>query len=85
MFNIDSFLEKFKNLTPPHKEVRRVVILVVKKNTNIQLEEEQILSHGNTVYLKIKPIYKTEIFLNKKKILEEIKDVLGLKAPQDIR
>jgi len=85
MFNIDSFLEKFKNLTPPHKEVRRVVVLVVKKNTNIQLEEEQILSHGNTVYLKIKPIYKTEIFLNKKKILEEIKDVLGLKAPQDIR
>ena len=40
---------------------------------------------GDTIYLKIKPIFKSEILLKKDQILLKIQESLGPRSPKQIR
>lgn len=85
MFNIDDFLNKFKNLTPPDNEVREKVIEIIKNEINITIDKKNISIRNNSIFIKTKPIIKNELFINKEKLLHELKKSFGSKTPNDIK
>lgn len=76
MFNIGNFLEKFKNITPPDKFVKDVLISVVKETTNIDIEKDNIDVRNGTIFISVDPIIKNEIFLKKGEVLENLREKL---------
>ncbi|MFQ5661677.1 MAG: hypothetical protein ACE5F2_00280 [Candidatus Paceibacteria bacterium] len=72
MFNIGNFLEKFKNITPPDKFVKDVLIGVVKDVVNIEIEKENIDVRNGTIFISADPIIKNEIFLKKSEIMQNL-------------
>jgi len=83
MFNIGDFLIKFKNLTPPDQIVKNIFLNIIYKKLDIKIPKKNISLKNNTLYLKINPIIKNEIFLHKESILKELKKELKEKTPKN--
>ncbi|GMQ95349.1 MAG: hypothetical protein BMS9Abin13_462 [Patescibacteria group bacterium] len=64
--------------------VREMVIIVVKQETGIHINKRDVSVQNNTVYIKVKPLLKNEIFIHKMEILDELKKNLKEKAPKNI-
>ena len=62
-------------------EIRRII----SKELNLNLKPEDIEIKNNSVFLKIKPIYKNELFLKREIILEKLEQSLGHKAPKEVK
>lgn len=76
MFNIGNFLEKFKNITPPDKFVKDVLIGVVKDTVNIDIEKDNIDVRNGTIFITVDPIIKSEIFFKKSEIIKSLTEKL---------
>lgn len=85
MFNVNDFLNKFKNLTPPDNEVREKSIEIIKNEIGVDIDKKNISIKNNSIFIKTKPIIKNEIFINKEKILQKLKNEFGDKTPKNIR
>ena len=85
MKTIQNLLEKWKQKTPPEYDVRGVLPYIIKKHTGADIKPEHISLTRAVVFIKASSITKTEIFIKKEKILEDLHTVLGEKAPKDIR
>jgi len=85
MFNLDKFLNKFKGLKPPNDEIKINIIKIIKDDLNINLERKDISVRNKTIYINTKPIIKNEIFINKYKLIETLRDKLGNTMVKDIR
>lgn len=72
MFNIAKYLEKFKILKNSKFFLRDLVVEGVKKITNIEIDPKKVDVKDGLVRISEKPIIKSEIFIKKAKILEEI-------------
>ena len=70
--NIGSFLEKFKKFLTSEENIKEEIIKSVLKNTGIEIKGENIKIQDFSIYIKEKPIIKSEIFLKKEKILEDL-------------
>ena len=84
MLQLGQLLERFKNLPNIEKIKKQLVVEVFCKN-NIPIKIEQISIQKNTLFIKTNPILKTEIFLKKEEILEQIKKNSGLITLRDIK
>ncbi len=85
MKTIQNLLEKWKQKTPLEYDIRAVLPSIIKKHTGVDIKPEHISLTRTVVFIKTSSIAKTEIFIKKTKILEEISGILGEKAPKDIR
>lgn len=74
---ISDLLKKFKNITAPDIIIRNYIVDIVKEIINIKLDKKNIFVKNGIVYIKTKPIYKNEIFINKKKIINLLKEKVG--------
>lgn len=84
--NIGKFLERFSNLKPSKGFIQDGAVMAIGKVLNLKISSDDIEWRGGVIYFKIKnPAVKNEIFLNKEKILEILKERLGAKAPKDLR
>ena len=84
MFQISEFLARFKNLTNTEKQRKEIIIGVFEKNKiTVTLEQVSILK--NTVFVKVHPIIKTEIFLKKEIILDQLKEIPNVRNISDIK
>lgn len=83
MLPLVNLLSRFKNLTNTERVKKELVGEVLKKY-NISLPHTQITFSKNTIFLKVPPILKTEVALQKNNILKEITNIPGLKNIQDI-
>ena len=73
MKNISSFLERFKNIKPPHKFIKEEFISLIKENIGFDLNKKDIDIKNNKI--QITPdstIIKTEIILKKNNLLKEL-------------
>lgn len=70
---IGGFLEKFKKILFQKEEVLSVIIKVVSKYTPIILDVKKIKIKNTIIYIEANPIQKSEIFMNKNKILKDLK------------
>lgn len=81
-----NFLEKFKKLKPPKKFTQDETIKIIKDIMGFSFADGDIEQKGAAIFIKTKnSVQKSEIFLRKNKIIEELGKKLGTKAPKDIR
>lgn len=76
MKGISSFLDKFKNLTPPERFVKDACANAVQKETGILLSGSEIDIRGKTLFLTTGPAKKTTIMLHKPAILTVLQESL---------
>ncbi len=72
MFNIDDFLVKFRKITIPDNEIRIYISEVIFDILKLKIEKYNIKISNNSIFIKTDNIIKTEIFLNKNRILNKI-------------
>lgn len=84
--DIHLFLDKFNSIKPPERVVQEEVIKSVKCVLGVTLRRAEISVRGKTVYVMAAPVIRSEIMLNKSKILQELSrgSLVGA-AVKDIR
>jgi len=77
MQKIKFFLEKFKNFVPSDRVLKTAVIAAVKKQTKIELTLSAIKISGWQIYLTVKPVVRSEIFIKRERIMAELEQTLA--------
>ncbi len=75
MFNLSSYLEKFKNLKNP-KENKTIIRQIIQEVSGVEVIEEEITIQKATVYIQSGFLSKNRIFLTKESIIEKINTLL---------
>lgn len=65
-----------------HQDDFRILTEVIFKYSGVRVGFEDLVWRGRTVYLKVKPLAKSEILIKQKFILREWQDLLGRRAPR---
>jgi hypothetical protein len=65
------FLEKYKKIEFSQNKIKEIVLDVFNKN-NINLQKEDIHINESEINIKVSGVKKTEFFLKKRKIQEEV-------------
>ncbi|MEI8338132.1 MAG: hypothetical protein WCF92_03230 [bacterium] len=66
---ISSFLEKFKNLKDP-KQDRTDIASIISGVIGEEINESLVNEKNGIIFLQISPMLKTQIFMNKEKIIQ---------------
>ena len=69
MFNLSSYLEKFKKLKDP-KENKAIICRAIFEISGVEIKEEHLTLQKETVFIKADSLSKSRIFLCKEKIIE---------------
>lgn len=72
MFNIASYLEKFKNIGLGERLLKEAIRSSVKEVLNFDLETKNILVKNGEVIFKVSPAMKNTIFIKKDSILKRM-------------
>lgn len=73
MNNINGFLEKFLILDNNNNLKISIILEVIKKYTKIELKKENLDIKGDNMRLDCNPVFRSEIFMNKNKIEQDLK------------
>jgi hypothetical protein len=73
MFDISEYLNKFKKISEGRDFLRNTVSEAIKTISGITVDPKNIEVKEGIARIKEKPIVKTEIFLKKGKIIENLK------------
>lgn len=73
MFNISTYLDKFKKISSKKSFLKDAVAASISKVLEINIDKNNIEIRKNNIYLKIKPTVKNEVFIKKKFIINELK------------
>ncbi len=85
MIEIKDLLVRFNNLLLGEESKAEAVRSAISETIKTTINPKDIKVRNNVIYLNIKPIYKSEIFLKKEEILSKLEKYFGKKAPQNIR
>ncbi|MFZ2072558.1 MAG: hypothetical protein WA101_00860 [Minisyncoccia bacterium] len=85
MIEIKDLLLRFNNILLSEEVKKESIKNIISEVINVPIQSNDIKIKNGTVYLSIKPIYKSEIFMKREKILQKLQESLGKKAPQEIR
>jgi hypothetical protein len=83
MNSISNFFSKFLKLQQDSEEIKNKIINVLKSISGINLDKEKISFKEGIVSINCSPLERTQIYMNKEKILESL-NLIGIKA-RDIR
>ncbi|MEJ0001720.1 MAG: hypothetical protein WDN09_00830 [bacterium] len=85
MIEIKDLLARFSNVLLKEELKQEAVREVISKVIRFDIPSEGISLKNGTVYLDIKPIYKSEILLKRDRIDELLRQALNKENPYDIR
>lgn len=85
LLHIKDLLSGFDNMLLAGEIRTQVIREAVYTTTGIKIKKEDIKIKNEVLYLKVKPVYKSEIYLNKEKIFSVLSESLGAKTPKNIR
>ena len=74
MFNITSYLEKFKNLGQGERLVKEMICLVIGEVVHIDLTPAEVQVKNGEVLLKVSPAVKNVIYIKKEAILKKLRE-----------
>lgn len=77
MERIEFYLEKFRRFLPPGTAIKNSLKEIIKNKLGVAIDDQNIRISGRTVYLKLRPPLKTEIFLRREEILSELNEILA--------
>jgi hypothetical protein len=72
MFNISIYLDKFKNIESKGSILKNIIIDSVKKVLKADIDKKNIEIKNGIIYLKVNPVLKNEIFINKNNLTKEL-------------
>ena len=85
MIEIKDLLARFNNILLTGEAQKDTVRNIISETIGVKIKSDDIKIKNGTVYLNIKPLYKSEIFLKKDKIAQKLEIAIGKKAPQEFR
>jgi hypothetical protein len=85
MFNISSYLEKFKRLEPPGDSVKIVAQDVIFEVVGVKIEKNEMSVKDSVLFLSVPSAFKNEVYMSKRTILEKVNGLLKEKTLKDIR
>ena len=71
--NIGSYLESIRKKINEKYAYKDIVVAVISQTTGISLIRDVVKHKHDTLHIEAHPLVKAEIFLQKEKILKEIK------------
>lgn len=74
MFNIASYLDKFKNIGQGEKLLKEAIIEAVREATGVEIEAKAINMRNGEAQLKVSPAIKSVIYIKKEAVLAKIKE-----------
>ena len=74
MENISFFLEKYSKLGFKESKTKEIIIDSVKEVCFVELNKDQIKIQNENIKIETEGVEKSEIFINKEKILNKIKE-----------
>jgi hypothetical protein len=72
MFNIASFLDKFKDLGLGERLLKEAIRTSIKEILNLDLENDSINIKNGEVIFKVSPVVKNTIYIKKNAILKKM-------------
>lgn len=84
MFNIASYLEKFRNIGLGERLLKEAIKTSVRDVLNFELEEKSIFVKNGEVVFKVTPAIKNAIYIKKQAILKRMEEN-GVKNVGEIR
>lgn len=75
MNQISLLLKKYENLGFKESDLKKKIIEVIKIETGVDLEKDNIKIHDMTATIVVSGAAKAELFLKRKKIEEQINDI----------
>ncbi len=72
MKSVGNFLDKFRNRAVKEIQNRDIIVNIIKKISNIEINIKNIEISNGILKIKLSSIEKSEIFLKKDQILKEI-------------
>ena len=85
MKKISELLTKFNQLLKSGTETRQTTVLVINKYTQAGLDEKKIKIQNGIARIPASPTVKSEIFIKREEILNELRKSLGSRAPKELR
>ncbi|MCK9351297.1 MAG: DciA family protein [Candidatus Paceibacterota bacterium] len=85
MFNISSYLEKFKRIEPPGDTVKEAAQPAIFEAVGIKIDKQEMEVKDGVLFLLVPSAVKNEVYMNKRGILEKINNILKEKTVKDIR
>jgi hypothetical protein len=83
MFNLSSYLEKFKNLKDRNSD-KTILKRIILEETGVNVLEKNINLFKEKIYINGSSIQKNIIFLKKQELLKKIKEALPDSLIKDI-
>jgi len=77
-------LTRFRVQETEQTAVRDTIIDTVFKYSGVKVALGTVIWRGRAVYLKVKPVEKSEILMKQKLILQKLEELLGRRAPQKL-
>jgi hypothetical protein len=77
MESLKLYLTKFRGILPVDGLVKQAVLAAVAKHAGVKLKTTDIQVTNQVIYLKTRPTIKSEIFLRREAISEEISTLLS--------
>lgn len=84
MIELKDLLGRFRTLADSLEGNTELVRQAISRNIGADIPKDKIEIKNGTVYLNIRPAYKTELLIKKEKILSELAEALS-RPPEDIR
>jgi hypothetical protein len=85
MIPLEQLLARFKNLTNTEKVKKELICNGVNKIIGINIPIANISVSKNTIFFKVPPIIKTEIFLKKNELIAHIRTIPGLTYISEVK
>ncbi len=72
MNSLGSFLDRFKKISLKDEDEKKALIQIIKNKINVSIESQEIKIQNGTAYLYCETVYKSEIYLHKGELLNEL-------------
>jgi len=83
--HITNFLDKFRKLIFQKEELNNLVVGVISKEINFQVENKKVKIKNGVIFVEGSPVLRSEIMIHKKQILDQLEKVLPQNKFQDIK
>jgi hypothetical protein len=82
---ISDLLSKYSKIGQSERELQEKVVKIISETINFEISPNKIKYINGTVIVKVEPIIKSEIALNKKIILEKVLSQISKPKILDIK
>ena len=72
MFNIATYLEKFKNIGSSENSIKDIIISSLNEILKITVTRKEIRLQNGTAYIQTSPLVKNQLYIKKDSILSHI-------------